>query len=291
MNVRISSDALSAEISPLGAELKRPTDRDGRELLWRGDPAWWSFTAPILFPIVGGLAGDRYRVDGRDYDLPKHGFARRRRFETVSATDAAATLRLTADAETRAHYPFDFRLDLSFAIDGAQLSIVAEVANEGVAAMPASFGFHPAFAWPLPYGRPRAAHRLRFAAPEPAPIRRIDQRGLLTDTPHPTPVDGDTLILRDALFEDDAIIFDRLRSRRLVYGAPGVPALAIAWDALPQLGVWTKPGAPFVCIEPWQGHADPVGYDGDFRAKPGVIAVAPGKTRRFAMRVEAIDSF
>ncbi len=157
--------------------------------------------------------------------------------------------------------------------------------------MPASFGYHPAFAWPLPYGRPRAEHRLRFAEPEPAPIRRIDHSGLLTDVLHSTPVDGDTLILRDALFEDDAIVFDALRSRSLVYGAPGAPALAIGWEALPQLGVWTNPGAPFVCIEPWQGHADPVGYAGDFRAKPGVIEVAPGETRRFGMRVEVIDSF
>ena len=291
MTIRIASDALSAEISPLGAELKRLTDGDGRELLWSGDPAWWSFTAPILFPIVGGLAGDRYRLDGREYDLPKHGFARRRRFEAIAATAVAATFRLAADDETRAHYPFDFRLDLSFAIRGATLSIVAEVANEGAAPLPASFGFHPAFAWPLPYGRPRAAHRLRFATPEPAPIRRIDRSGLLTDARHPTPVEGDTLILRDALFADDAIIFDSLRSTSLVYGAPGAPALAIAWDALPQLGVWTRPGAPFVCLEPWQGHADPAGYDGDFRAKPGVIEVAPGAARRFAMRVEVIDSF
>ncbi len=120
----------------------------------------------------------------------------------------------------------------------------------------------------------------RTCSPRDQPARR---RAQAADRPE--------LLLRDALFDDDAIIFAAPRSRSLVYGAPGAPALAIAWEALPTLGVWAKPGAPFVCIEPWQGHSDAAGYTGDFRNKPSVIEVSPGATRTFGMRVELLDSF
>ncbi len=286
--VAIASAGLSAAISPLGAELVELADAAGSPLLWSGDPAVWRGRAPILFPIVGMLAGGRYRLDGTAHAMPRHGFARHSRFEVVARSPAAATFRLEASAATRAIYPFDFRLDMGFALTGATLRMAASIANLGDRAMPASFGFHPAFRWPLPYGEPRDAHDIRFARAEPEPIRRIDGDGLLTPAPLPTPVAGDRLALRDALFVEDALIFDRLRGRGLSYGAARGPRLAVDFDDLPLLGVWTKPGAGFVCIEPWQGIADPRGFAGDIRDKPGIIAIAPGATRELAMRVTLV---
>ncbi len=285
-NLRIASADLSAEIAPLGAELQDLRDGDGRSLQWDGDPAVWNGRAPILFPIVGMLAGEAYRHEGRTYAMPKHGFARRSLFDVVAHDERSALLRLRADDATRAMYPFDFRLDVSFALGDASLRIAATVANEGAGTMPASFGFHPAFRWPLPYGAPRTAHTIVFAHDEPAPIRRIDAQGLLTPVPRPTPVVGRTLALRDADFDDDALIFDGLRSRRVTYGGAIGPRLAIAFDDFPMLGVWTKPGgARFVCIEPWQGVADPVGFDGELRDKPGIVLVPAGASRTFAMTI------
>jgi galactose mutarotase-like enzyme len=281
----IANGRLSAAISTTGAELQRLTDADGGELLWDGDPAFWTGRAPILFPIIGLLAGGEYRLDGKTYRLPKHGFARHADFAVAARSPTQVTLRLDADAATLAIYPFEFRLEIDFALDDTALALTARVANRGGQPMPASFGFHPALRWPLPYGQPRTAHRLLFEQPEPEPIRRIDAHGLLTPDLHPTPVAGRELVLRDDLFVDDALIFDRLGSRRLRYGARQGPQLDIAFDGLPQLGVWTKPGAGYICIEPWQGYADPVGYTGDFRDKPGVIEIAPGTERRFAMRI------
>jgi galactose mutarotase-like enzyme len=107
-------------------------------------------------------------------------------------------------------------------------------------------------------------------------IRRIDANGLLLPTPQPTPVDGEVLVLRDELFIDDALIFDRLTSRHVSYGASRGPRLRLDFEGFPMLGVWTKPGgAGFICIEPWQGCADPVGYDGDIRDKPGIVMIEP----------------
>jgi galactose mutarotase-like enzyme len=283
--VTIASDRLTAGVSPIGAELQRLTDSAGRELQWDGDPAVWAGRAPILFPVIGLLEGGGYQLDGQHYAMPKHGFARHAPFESIARSADAATFRLAASPETRALYPFEFRLDIGFSIAGATLTLSAAISNRGDAAMPASFGFHPAFRWPLPYGQPRADHALRFDREEPAPIRRINRDGFLLPDAQPTPVIGDRLALRDALFVDDALIFDRLASRHVSYGAAAGPRIGVAFADFPTLGVWTKPGAGFVCIEPWHGFSDPVGFSGDIRAKPGMFEVAPGATRTLAMRI------
>jgi len=283
--IEISGPRLSAAISPLGAELQALRDEQGQDLLWGGDPAWWSGRAPILFPVVGCVAGDRIRVDGQAYSMDKHGFARRRMFAEVSRSADAVTFRLEADARTRTSYPFDFRLDIRFAVTGAVLSVTAELSNPGAEPLPASFGFHPALRWPLPGAGAREDHRVRFELAEPAPIRRIGADQLLRAEPEDTPVVGDVLRPRDALFETDALIFDRIRSRKVTFGTTQ-RAVSVSFPDLPDLGIWTKPGAPYLCIEPWQGLADPHGFTGEFRAKPGVVEVSPGDTRRFAMHID-----
>lgn len=283
--VPIASPELSATISPLGAELQSLKDADGRDLLWNGDPAFWGSRAPILFPIVGSVQSDEYRVDGTVYKLPRHGFARRRTFEIVAREAHSATFRLESDDETWAVYPFDFRLDIEFAITGARLDIAARLTNPSERPLSASFGYHPAFRWPLPYGAPRAAHTIRFEHEEPEPIRQLNATGQIEAAPRDNPLEGRTLALRDSLFEADALVFEGLKSHRVVYGAPGAPVLEVDFPRMPDLGIWTKPGAPFVCIEPWQGHSDPVGYRGEFRDKPGVVTLVPGETRVFAIAV------
>jgi galactose mutarotase-like enzyme len=284
----IASQHLAADIDAMGAQLWALRDAQGRDLQWNGDAAFWTGRAPILFPIVGMLEGGRYRLDGETLPMPKHGFARRKRFAVVKSDGVSALFRLSADAETLAVYPFDFRLDLNFTLEGATLDIKATVHNAGDRPMPASFGFHPALRWPLPYGRPRAEHRLQFEHDEPAPIRRITSEGVLRPESFPTPVQGRELILRDDLFADDAVIFDQLRSSTLLYGAAEGPQLKVSFPHTPYLGVWTRPGAPYICIEPWRGIADPAGYAGDFRQKPGVFEVAPGGAVEIAMSIALV---
>ena len=287
--LKIGSGALTAQIALVGAELRDLADANGRALQWDGDPAVWNGRAPILFPIVGTLVDGHYRHDGRTYAMARHGFARRSTFEVVAHAATSATLRLRADDTTRAVYPFEFELTIAYAIEGPVLTIAATIANRGPTPMPASLGFHPAFRWPLPYGEPRADHALRFAQDEPAPVRRLDGDGLLLPDARPTPVVGATLPLADALFADDALIFDRLAGRSVRYGAPRGPALEVGFHGFPLLGVWSKPGAGFVCIEPWQGVTDPVGFDGELREKPGIVILAPEAARSFAMTIALVD--
>lgn len=263
---------------------------DGRDLLWDGDPAFWTGRAPILFPVVGLLNGGQYHYDGSTYTMPKHGFARGSEFAVTEQSDAAVTMRLAASDATRAAYPFDFTLDLTFCLDGAILQISAVIANHGGMPMPASFGFHPALRWPLPFGAERTAHRIAFDNDEPEAVRRIGPDGLLLPQSEPSPVTGRELALRDDLFNADALIFDAVRSRSVNYGAPRGPQLRVTFGDFPALGVWTKPGANFICIEPWQGLPDPTAFAGDIRDKPAIMLIAPGDIRRWAMTI-AVTGF
>lgn len=283
--VSIAGPSLSASISPHGAELQSLKDGAGRDLLWDGDPAFWTGRAPILFPVVGNLRDGRYRLGDRYFPLPRHGFARAQTFTPVVQETGRAVLRLDANAQTRTVYPFEFRLDVVFALEGAQLSMAGEVTNMGDEPMPAGFGFHPAFRWPLPYGAPRSEHEIVFADDEPEPIRRLGSDGLVDAAPVPTPVRGRVLTLKDGLFENDAIIMTAPRSRSLTYGAPQGPKLGISYADFPQLGIWSKPGAGYVCIEPWQSYADLSGFSGELWDKPGIVRIAPGETRRWTMTV------
>ena len=286
--IRLSADFLSAEINPLGAQLSVLRDAAGRDLLWHGDPAVWNGRAPILFPIVGALNGGHYSWRRARHPLPRHGFARGRPFELVRSSQTEALLRQSADAATLPVYPFRFELDVLFRIDGRALAIEASVRNRGTEPMPASLGFHPAFRWPLPYGEARDAHFLEFESEEGSRIRRLDQNGLLTAERYATPVQGNRLPLTDQLFKDDVVIFDHLRSRRVTYGAGKGPRIQITFPDASHLGVWSKPGAGFVCIEPWRGVADPVDFQGSLNDKPGIFRVAPGASQGLRMRIELV---
>lgn len=283
--VTIGSDDLTARINPHGAELWSLTDADGRELMTDADPAYWTGHAPILFPMVGAAYRNTIHVAGTDYPIGKHGFARHSRFDVVAHDERSVTFRLTDSEETRTHYPFAFALDIRFSVDGATLTLEAVVQNRGDAPMPASFGFHPAFAWPLPYGHDKRDHRIVFSADEPDALREIAPDGTIAAATRPSPLDGRTLNLRDDLFTDDALVWSEVRSDHVVYGAETGPSLRVAFPDTPMLGVWTKPGAHYVCIEPWHGIADPEGYTGDFRDKPGIFEVPVAGEKRIALHV------
>jgi galactose mutarotase-like enzyme len=283
----LSSDRLLVAIGHHGAELQSLRTHDGCELLWQGDPAVWGRRSPSLFPIVGRLKDDALLHKGRRYSLSKHGFARDRDFQLESADASRAVFVLKDDTQTRAHYPFAFELRLEYALHGNGLSVTYRVRNPDTEPLYVSLGAHPAFVWPLAPGVPREAHSIVFMDEETAPIRRLND-GLIAAQPIPTPVEGRTLKLRDGLFADDALIFDRLRSRRLSYSAPGTPVIRVDFEDFPHLGIWTKPGAGYICIEPWQGYDSPEQFAGEFRDKPGVVALLGGRERswRYSIHVD-----
>jgi galactose mutarotase-like enzyme len=276
--LRLTSPSLAAEIDPLGAQLSTLQDLERRDLLWNGDPAVWNGRAPILFPIVGTLAGGSYRLGEKTFRLSRHGFARGKPFEVIERSPSSVLLRLVADETTLPVYPFHFELDARYVLEASTLSLTLSVRNTGAKELAASLGYHPAFRWPLPYGQPRSAHFIELEADEPAPLRLLNADGLLTPEAHPTPIAHRRLMLADDLFRNDALIFDQIKSRSVTYGAEHGPRIKVSFPDSPYLGVWTKPGAGFICIEPWRGVADSQGFTGDFTQRKGIFSVAPGAT-------------
>ena len=283
---RFESKRLQVAVKADGAELTSIRTATGHELLWQAGPEWPRH-APVLFPIVGRLAGDTLRHDGRALRMTQHGFARDRRFEWLERDAGRCRLVLQDDAQSRAMFPFGFRLEIAYRLRDDLLSIDYLLRNTGDAPLPASLGAHPAFRWPLADGLDRLAHRLVFAEPEPWPVRRV-AGGLLRAESEPSPVEGRVLHLRPELFADDALILDRPASRSVSYEAAGGPALTVAWHGMRQLGIWSKPGADFLCIEPWHGLASPVEFDREFADKPFLMRLQPGETARLGWSVQWI---
>lgn len=275
---QLSNGEITARVLAQGAELCSFKGADGRDYLWQAGPAWPRHS-PVLFPIVGRLAGDSYSHAGMTYRMTQHGFARDRRFAWTERSETACRLVLTDDAESREQYPYAFRLELDYALAGRTLTLRYRLRNTGQERMPAALGGHPAFVWPILPEVPKEAHELRFARDERAPIHGV-AGGLLTRAVHPSPVRDRVLALRQELFAEDALVFTDLESRSVRFSGHGTPVLEVAWEGFEQLGVWTKPkNADFLCIEPWHGYASLEGFAGDLLEKPGMMILPPGTER------------
>jgi galactose mutarotase-like enzyme len=279
----LENEHLALSVNELGAELSSLRDSEGRELLWQGGSEW-ARRAPVLFPIVGRVPDDRLTVDGRQYTMSQHGFARDLPFAVERSGDESLTFTLVDDERTRRQFPFPFVLQLRYTLTGGTLEVCYRLENPGDATLHASLGAHPGFRWPLPGARSRDSHTIEFDHEEPAPIRRL-QDGLLLPQGFPTPVSGSTLELRDSLFAADAVIFDSIESRSVRYTAPGAPSITVNFPDFPILGVWSKAPGEFVCIEPWFGMTSPLDFDADFAQKPGQLALQPGESRELRLEI------
>ncbi|MGY3238689.1 galactose mutarotase-like enzyme [Bradyrhizobium sp. USDA 4448] len=283
----IRSGGLCATIKAQGAEMCSLRHDDGTEFVWQAGPAWPRH-APLLFPIVGRLANDELRHRGKTYRLTQHGFARDNRFVWAERGDSRCVLVLEDSEATRALYPFAFRLTATYALDDTGLDLTLTVTNTGKETLPASVGGHPAFNWPLQAGVTKESYALTFAQAEPSPIRRVEG-GLMRVAAEPSPVQGTVLPLSESLFVDDAVIFDQINSTAVRYasGDGGGPWLTMSWRGFRELGVWSKTsGAPFLCIEPWRGYASPIGFEGEFVDKPGLMHIVPGAEEQLLFRIE-----
>lgn len=281
----LRSNGMSATILAHGAELSSLKTADGLELMWQAGPEWPRHS-PLLFPIIGEVKGEQIHVRGKTYRMLRHGVARDNDFTFTDRSPRSCRLVQADTAETRAQFPFAYRLVLHYELRDSDLVVTMAIANPNDEVLPCSIGGHPALNWPLLPGLPKESYRLTFSHDEPAPIRRLSKDGLLLPDPRPTPIRGKVLDLSKRLFDDDAVILDMLASTSVRFGADKGPALEVSWEGFRQLGIWSKPGsAPFLCIEPWYGFASPVDFDGEFTDKPGLMHIPPGDAREFRYRI------
>jgi galactose mutarotase-like enzyme len=285
--VRISNDALSIEVSSLGSEMQSLKTADGRDWLWNGDATFWTGRSPILFPIVGTAPDNRIGVDGESYEMAQHGFARRAEFTLASSEPTACRFELAASEATRMVYPFDFLLSVEHAVEGRRLTVTAEVENRDSRPMPFGLGFHPAFLWPLPGAASDAPHAITLDNGAEPLLTRLED-GLVAEGKLPSPFHKGRLTLAHNLFEADAMIFAEGAGKGLAYAAEGGPALKFSFDNLPNVALWQKVGAPFLCVEPWHGTAAEAGASPDIAKRPYSVILAAGEKARFAFSVEIV---
>lgn len=280
-----AGDGTRAAIALTGAE---PVSWQvgGEEYLWSGDSEHWNRHAPWLFPVVGASSGGTVRVGGRNYPMAQHGFARDLPFAILAQGADTVTLRLEDGPDTRAYYPFPFRLDITARVRSAGLDFAIAVANTGETDLPYALGFHPAFPWPFAGGTRAAGggYAVVFEAAERASAPEVGPGGLLLREERAIPLRGDTLPLDPAIFTE-ALVFREARSRTMRFTGPGGRAIGMAVEDFPHLAVWTKPTAPFLSLECWTGHADWAGFSGELSQRDSQRLLPPGAVARHGVRL------
>jgi galactose mutarotase-like enzyme len=275
MTHKISDSGFSAAISEMGAELKSFKNINrGIEYIWEGKPEFWTGTAPVLFPIVGMLKDDEYFYEGKKYSMSKHGFARKSSFELVDKAENRVLFRLKSNKLTKKMYPFDFELIISFSIEGQRLKIVNTVKNTSSGNIYFSLGVHPAFSLPLGT-KSLSDYYIEFNKNEKLQLCTLRDGLLETKTEEFRLSEGNRIYLSSSIFDKDALIFKNINSRKFTLSCnPGDYKLGMYNSGnAPHLGIWAKPNAPYVCIEPWHGHADFVDTDKDFIKKDSIISL------------------
>ena len=273
MNITISNTHLSATINPLGAELISLKDKENKEYIWEGNPKFWGKHSPILFPIVGRLKDDIYSHNEKSYSLSRHGFAREMEFSILEKSSNKVVFYLKHTDETLKNYPFYFELKISYTLIDTNLKIGYEVVNLNAFEMPFSIGAHPAFALPNTFEN----YELLFEKTEKLLSYQLEN-DLISDKTISLPMQENSLPLAYPLFENDALIFKKLKSKSIAILENKVPFLKINFEGFPSLGIWTKENAPYICLEPWFGYADTNTNSGTLTEKEGVQIISAHET-------------
>ncbi|HHZ11529.1 MAG TPA: aldose 1-epimerase family protein [Acholeplasmataceae bacterium] len=286
----ISNGNLHAVFNPVGAELSG-LKANGVEYLWTGDPRYWPRRAPLLFPIVGRLKEDSTIISGKEYSMGQHGFIRDLPFAIVSRRDDEIVFRTRYTAETLEKYPFRYRMDVTYRLEGKSLVGRAEILNEGSEIMPFNFGFHPGFNCPLYPKEGFADYSILFEKPESFSSPKVEKGLLKTNEASMVFTNLDRLDLRHGLFAGDAIIIFEIKSEWVALLNGSGKGIRLHFPGFKSLGIWSPPGkeAPFICLEPWIGYADAVDSDRVFIKKVDLVFLEPGKSFEAGFRIEILD--
>jgi galactose mutarotase-like enzyme len=254
--MNIQNDFLSLSVTLTAAEMTSLIDKKtGKEVLWQGDPAYWSGRNPILFPIVGSTFDKKIHLFGKIFEMGNHGFARNSEFELVSHTEDQITVRLKESEKTLTQYPFHFTLMVRYTLVQNTVHINYSIENNEELPMPFSFGLHPAFA----LGDPDDA-LLCFPQEEIHPQTQQSFSSLKMD---------------DAFFsQTPTFILEHPNSESVDLCLPD-RTVRVGCEGYRWLAFWKKPEAKFICIEPWHGHGDFKEVTTDFTQREGTINLDP----------------
>jgi len=286
----LKNDLLQINIKTRGAELCNITSAKHKtEFIWQANPEIWGSHAPNLFPIVGALKNGSYTYNNKSYKIPKHGFVRHNDSFTIkNHTDSNITFSLTSNEELYKIYPFLFEFDITYTLSKNSLTITHNVKNLDEKPLYFSLGGHPAFNCPLLRGEIYSDYFLEFEDNEKSESYILNlESGLVTNQTKPVISEGNKINLRPDLFNNDALIFKDLKSRNvsLKHKTNG-NIVTVKYEDFPFLGLWAKPNAPYVCIEPWLGVADNETTNQKIETKEGILKLEVDSTFNASYSIE-----
>lgn len=269
--VTLKNDKLTVVISPKGAEIQSIVDENGVERMFDGNPAFWAKRAPILFPVAGGLKDDGYEWQGKWYPMPKHGFIRPLTWQVERADEKEAAFLLK---EKHEGFPFEYELRAIYTLCENRLTINFAVTNRDQTSFCYSIGSHEA------YAAPEGIERYEILFDEEEDLLHSPLLGSLNDhEPVPIALHTRVLPLKYEYFKVDALVFRSLKSRGVTLRSQDhARTVRVDFPDEPFLLLWTKPNAPYICIEPWCNGPDFVDAPAQIDKKPGFICIAPGQT-------------
>lgn len=271
--IELKNEQLTILVAEKGAELQSVKDVDGREYMWQAGPEW-SRHSPILFPIVCSVNNGTYVVDGREYHLPRHGFARDALFTVVSQTAQKVTLALHESEDTLQVYPYCFNLGITYKLEGNKIQVIWHVENTDCREIHFQIGGHPAFN--VPGGKLEGRIKLDNEAPMTTLKSYPDGSHDMEEVP--LEADMGIMEITSEFFRNDSVKIHKCQTHRaMLVDTDGEPAVTVDYQA-PVCAFWSPYGkqAPFVCIEPWYGIGDPRGFSGEFKDKPLMNHLLPG---------------
>ena len=270
--ITLKNEFLTASFNEVGAELKSLVF-GGKEYIWEGRSEVWSGSAPILFPICGGLKDDKYTYKGKEYTLKKHGYARFATFEIEDKTDSSVVFLHKSDEETRKSFPFDYELRVTYTLVDKTVKVGYSVKNLTGGNMYFSIGSHEA------YYTPEGIEDYDVVFPQNETLNTYVIYGnLLSNQELPVIKDSNVLPLYDKYFTVDALVFKDLKSRSATLrNRKTGKAVRVDFPDADYFLLWHKPNSPYMCLEPWSGIPDIVGSSFDITEKEGIITLESGK--------------
>ena len=249
---------------------------DNTEFLWNGNPEYWKYHAPILFPIVGKVRDGKYKVDGKTFELPQHGLARTSEFTLSNKTDNSISFKLKYSDESLKVYPYKFLLTVTHTLIEKSVKTTYNVKNLDNQKIDFSIGAHPAYMCPILENENLSDYYFEFEKKESSPLMMLNtSTGLFTHNTRELLNNETKINLSKELFKDDALVFNcsKLNSDIIsVKTDKHNKSISFDFSGFTHLGLWAPAqGAPFLCIEPWFGHADFEDFDDEFKNKPNVI--------------------
>lgn len=287
--ITIQNDKLRATFNNLGAELVSLINIEtGKEIMWSGNPDFWSGISPVLFPIIGALKNEQYIFDDQTYELPRHGFARRRIFAVKESSENEVVFELTSDEESLKIYPFQFSLEIKYTLAANKLNVDYLVKNLSQKQMYFSLGAHPGFASDTENGLNYNDYEIAFSNDDELQIHPLVDN-LISNQTQTIDLENKVLPLSYELFSKDALVTTNMRSKELILrNNKNHHKVIFTFSNFPYFGIWAAKNADFVCLEPWQGIADLENHNQQLTEKFGILRLEKGEDWTANWAVEII---